>query len=129
LNSHRQFKKLTTISEKRQDSASRKSSKVKKRKLLVIPNEDGHPHNIVITQKRVQSANGRSREGSQGRDQPQKVRNGSPEMEPQGLYKTMVIQKDRVISAATHRGIAAGSVNPLKIARRGSQERPTGNSQ
>jgi hypothetical protein len=127
LNSHRQFKKLTTISEKRQDSASRKSSKVKKRK-LVIPNEDGHPHNIVITQKRVQSANGRSREGSQGRDQQQKARKGSPEMEPQGLYKTMVIQKDRVISAATHRGIA-GSVNPLKIVRRGSQERPTGNSQ
>ena len=55
-----------------------------------------------------------------------------PEMEPQGLYKTMVIQKDRVISAATHRGIAAaaGSVNPpLKIVRRGSQERPTVNSQ
>ena len=98
---------------------------VKKRKL---PNEDGQPHNIVITQKRVQSANGRSREGSQGRDQPQKARKGSPEMEPQGLYKTMVIQKDRVISAATHRGIA-GSVNPLKIARRGSQERPTGNIQ
>jgi hypothetical protein len=48
-------------------------------------------------------------------------------MEPQGLYKTMVIQKDRVISAATHRGIA-GSVNPLKIARRSSQERPTVNS-
>jgi hypothetical protein len=98
---------------------------VKKRKLL--PNEEGHPHNIVITQKRVQSANARSREGSH--DQPQNARKGSPEMEPQGLYKTMVIQKDRVISAATHRGIAAGSVNPLKIARKGSQERSTGNSQ
>ena len=66
LNSHRQFKKLTTISEKRQDSATRKSSKVvKKRKLL--PNEQGLPHNIVITQKRVQSANARSREGSHDR--------------------------------------------------------------
>ena len=74
----------------------------------------------------MQSANGRSRESSQGRDQ-HKTRKGSPEMEPQGLYKTMVIQKDRVISAATHRGIA-GSVNPLKIVRRGSQERPSVNS-
>jgi hypothetical protein len=51
FNSHRQIKKLTTISEKRQESvegASRKSSKVKKKKLM-LPNDDGHSHNIVIT--------------------------------------------------------------------------------